>query len=201
MSSMSDGLEEWFLRTLDQAGRANVLCIQNREAAAVLLEMHKVLSSGEARGGGGVMFSFKGVAQYRDTNAYGQWSSIAGGSPAQCTLVLTTAPASLGLLSRRRRGLDSKHPFSATHPTVCSMFWLGACRLRSSGGCTQPCRRNACAVKTAEEVPWPRPRFPRLCPIDFSSLIARMQARAKGIIPSPSARRPLTWSSTTSRIT
>jgi len=107
MSSMSDGLEEWFLRTLDQAGRANVLCIQNREAAAMLLEMHKVLSSAEARGSGRVMFSFKGVAQYRDTNAYGQWSSIAGRSPAQCTLVLTTASASPEpLLSPRCGGLD-----------------------------------------------------------------------------------------------
>lgn len=176
MSSMSDGLEEWFLRTLDQAGRANVLCIQNREAAAMLLEMHKVLSSAEARGSGRVMFSFKGVAQYRDTNAYGQWSSIAGRSPAQCTLVLTTAPASpepaFPTLWRVGSG---GHPFghpcrihSPPHiqPFASYSGWALAASVHRVDARSHAAATHA--VKTAEAVPWPRPRS-RLCQFDVSS--------------------------------
>lgn len=86
-----DDLEEWFLRGLDPASRAAVLTVHNFEAAGMLIEMQSCLSSSKGRGRGETMFSFEGVAQYRDLNAYGQWCALPRRFPSPLPSALTAA--------------------------------------------------------------------------------------------------------------
>ena len=73
-------LEDWFLKTLDPSERAHALTVHNHAASQNLIEMQKQLTTRPGTsgcgGGGSIHFSFEGVAQYRDMDAYGQWNPL-----------------------------------------------------------------------------------------------------------------------------